>query len=197
MNIVFIVAAKLRHASVPLTWIIAEPIRLTTGSRAGIVDHRRLVYATTRENRKGSFAKTGRISIWRQVQRHLQFGAVLDAGAPAGVAEGPERPSRDEPPDAPPARSATPAGPRLPGLNSTGVVISHSAPALVAPRTRPSPSIWRTLRSKTSLSRTVALRDSAVRTETTQLRDPVGIEEAYGPTRRLKVLGGDAVAAPA
>ena len=33
---------------------------------------------------------------------------------------------------------ATPIGPRLPGITSTGVGISHSCPALVAPRTRPS-----------------------------------------------------------
>ena len=46
-------------------------------------------------------------------------------------------------------------GPRLSGTKSTGVGISHSAPSLDAPRTRPSRASLRILRSDTP-SRTTA-----------------------------------------
>ena len=63
------------------------------------------------------------------------------------------------------ARPATPTGPRLPGITSTGVGISHSAPAFIAPLTRPSRASLRTLRSDTpnraAASGTVTLATSS------------------------------------
>ena len=46
-------------------------------------------------------------------------------------------------------RPATPIGPRLEGVTSIGVGISHSAPDLVAPRILPSRANCRTRRSET------------------------------------------------